>query len=231
MKAASLLRNPLARIALAAIVATAALAAAWRFTPLREFVTAERVLAWVEHFSNYWWAPFALALSYTPASIVMFPRPLLTLAAVVAFGPWKGFAVALAGIVVNTLVLYAAGRTMARDTLERYGGKRFARVGKLLRKEGLVAVVTVGLLPVAPFALLALSFGALRMKLHHVVPGVVLAMLPGMVATVLLGDQLAAAISQERSLNLWIVAGVVAAMAALGWFTRSWWKKLQAAAA
>jgi uncharacterized membrane protein YdjX (TVP38/TMEM64 family) len=128
-------------------------------------------------------------------------------------------------------VLYAAGRVMAPRTLERIGGQRFARVGKLLRKEGLIAVVTVGLLPVAPFALLALAFGALRMKLHHVVPGVVLAMLPGMVATALLGDQIAAAISHDRSLNLGIVAAVVAAMAALAWFTRSWWKKLQAAAA
>jgi phospholipase D1/2 len=231
VNAAFLVRHPLARIALAAIVATAVLAGIWHFTPLRDFVTAERVLPWVEDFSGYWWAPIALALSYTPASLVMFPRPLLTLAAVVAFGPWEGLAVALAGIAVNTLALYAAGRMMARDTLERLGGKRYARVGKLLRKEGFVAVMTVGLLPVAPFALLALAFGALRMKLYHVVPGVLLAMLPGMIATVLLGDQLAAAISHERSLNLWIVVAVVAAMVVLGWFTRNWWKKLQAAVA
>jgi len=63
------------------------------------------------------------------------------------------------------------------------------------------------------------------------VPGIVLAMLPGIIATVLLGDQLAAALSHERSINHGVIFGVIAAMAAIVWFTRRWWKKLQAAVA
>ena len=38
-------------------------------------------------------------------------------AAVVAFGPWKGFAVAMGGILVNALVAYWLGRTLAQQDL------------------------------------------------------------------------------------------------------------------
>jgi len=231
LKQLAIFRNPLVRIAIGCLLAMLALAAAWRWTPLADYVTAERVVAWAEGFSRYWWAPFALALSFTPASVVMFPRPLLTLAAVVAFGPWEGFAVAMGGVMVNTLILYLIGRHAAKEKIEKWGGARLARVGKLLRKEGLVAVATVGLVPVAPFVLEGLAFGALRLKLRHVLPGVAIAMLPGMVAAVLMGDQIAAALSQDRQVNRAVIAGTVIGMAVIVLLTRRWWGKLQAAVA
>ena len=231
VKLAEISRNPLFRITAGFILASVILFAVWRWTPLKELVTAENVVRWVEGFSQFWWAPFALALAFTPASIVMFPRPLLTLAAVIAFGPYEGFAVAMGGVMVNTLVLYAIGRYAAKDKIEKWGGPRLARVGKLLRKEGLVAVATVGLVPVAPFLIEGLAFGALRLKLRHVLPGVALAMAPGMIAAVLIGHQLAAALTTDRSANRAIIAGTVLAVIAMMFFTRRYWGKLQAAVA
>ena len=52
----------------------------------------------------------------------MFPRPLITLAAVVAFGPWLGFLYALIGILVAAAVAYYAGR-LRRDTVRRLAGR------------------------------------------------------------------------------------------------------------
>ena len=230
-KLSELWRNPLFRIFVGSVVACVALAAAWRWTPLNEYVTGERVVGWAEALSDFWWAPFAIAFAYTPASVVMFPRPLLTLAAVVAFGPWEGFVVAIAGVIANTLVLYYIGRYGAKERIEKWGGPRLARVGKFLRKEGLVAVATVGIVPVAPFLIEGLAFGALRLKLRHVIPGVVLAMLPGIVATVLMGDQIAAALSHERSVNHLVIVGTVVGMGIVMLLTRRYWGKLQAAAA
>lgn len=230
-KLADLSKNPLLRIFAGCVLACLVLAAAWRWTPLNEYVTTERVVAWVDGFSGYWWAPFALAFAYTPASVAMFPRPLLTLAAVVAFGPYEGFAVAMGGVLLNALILYAIGRFGAKEKIEKWGGPRLARVGKLLRKEGLVAVATVGLVPVAPFVIEGLAFGALRLKLRHVLPGVALAMLPGMLAAVLIGHQLAAALSADRSVNRAIIVGTVLGMVAIAFCTRRYWGKLQAAVA
>ena len=231
MPLAQALRNPLVRIALACLVAIVALFAAWRWTPLADFVTAERVIDWAESLARFWWAPAALAFSFTPASVVMFPRPLLTLAAVMAFGPWEGFAVAMSGVLLNALLLYLIGRYGAKDRIEKWGGARLARVGKLLRKEGFVAVATVGLLPVAPFVIEALAFGALRLKLRHVLPGVAVAMTPGILGAVLMGDQIAAALSQDRSVNRAVIVGTVVGMAAIMLLTRRYWRKLQMAVA
>ena len=231
VKFAAIARDPLARAA--ATIAIAALCAtlAWRYTPLREYVTPERIVDWVETFARYWWAPYAVALLYTPASFILFPRALITMAAAIAFGPWEGFAVAIGGIAVNALVGYCIGRSLDEAAMKRFGGKRVDRIAQLLRREGFMAVTTIGLLPVAPFIVSVIAFGALRLRIYHVLGGVLLAHLPGTVGSTLLGDQLAAALSGQRSLNAWIVLGVIAGMAAVGWLTRRWWKKLQEAAA
>ena len=227
----ALLKNKLVLVIIACGVVAGLLALTWRFTPLKEIVTVEAVLEWVETFKSKPWAPFALAAVYTPASVMMFPRPLLTLAAVVAFGPWIGFAVAMGGILTNALVGYWIGRTLDEKHIKRLGGPRFAKVGKLLKKEGLLPVTLLGLLPVAPFFVEMLAFGALRLKLRHVLPGVALANLPGTLGTTVLGDQIAAALSNDRTLNPWIVAGIVAAMAALAFYSHRKWRSLEAAAA
>src|SRR5690606_10206700 len=158
VRIANLFRNRLFQVLLGCLAAAGLLALAWRYTPLREVITLDNVVAFVRSSSGKWWAPLALALAYTPASVVMFPRPLLTLAAAIAFGPWQGLAIAMSGIVVNTLVGYSLGRTMDEKRVRRWGGPKFARVGKMLKKEGLVAVATVGLLPVAPFSVETLAF-------------------------------------------------------------------------
>jgi phospholipase D1/2 len=221
------------RVALAvAALAAAAIAAtlAWRFTPLHEMLSAERIVEWIETFANYWWAPFAVALLYTPGSLVLLPRPLLTMAAAIAFGPWKGFAVAMGGIVLNALVGYALGRALDEKFVRRFGGNRYDRIGSMMRKEGFMAVTMIGLLPVAPFFAEVLAFGTLRIPVHQVVAGVFVANLPGTIGSTLLGDQVAAALSQHRNLNTWVIAAVVVAMAAIAWGTRHWWKRLQQAA-
>jgi len=222
-------RNPLLLWGAAVLTLAGAATLAWRFTPLADAVNAEAVVDWVETFARYWWAPYAVALLYTPASFVMFPRALLTMAAAVAFGPWKGFAVAMGGIAINTMVAYGLGRTLDARVVKRLGGHKLDRVGNAIRREGFLAVATVGLLPVAPFLVVCMGFGTLRMKARDVLLGVLLAHLPGTVASTLLGDQVAAALAHDRAINGWIVAGVLVFMAAVAWVTRRWWKRMQAA--
>src|SRR5689334_12282396 len=226
-----MLSNRLVQIGLALAVVAIGLTLAWRYTDLKEVVTIEAVLGWIESFASKPWGPFALALAYVPANVIMFPRPLLTLAAVVVFGPWKGFAIAMSGILVTALTGYYLGRVLDESHVKRLGGKRFGRVAKALRKEGFLAVTLVGLLPVAPFFAEMLAFGALRLKLRHVLPGVMLANLPGVLGTTVLADQVAAVLSHERNLSPWIVVAVIAVMAAIAFFSHRAWKKMQLAAA
>jgi phospholipase D1/2 len=104
-------------------LATAALAAAWRFTPLSEFVTAERIVGLARAVRGMTWAPLVVIAIYTPAAFLMFPRPLLTLLTVIAFGPWLGFVYGMTGILVAALATYYAGRLLPRGTVKRLAGE------------------------------------------------------------------------------------------------------------
>jgi phospholipase D1/2 len=207
------------------VLACAALAAAWRYTPLSEFITAQRVIAWARAVREAKWAPLAVIALYTPAAFVMFPRPLLTLLTVIAFGPWLGFAYGMAGILLAALATYYAGRILDRETVKRLAGEMLDEMSKKLRSHGLAAVTAVRLVPAAPFAIEGIIAGALRLKLWHYTLGTFLGMLPGVLATSVFGVQITAALEDPSTINWWIVGGVVLAFVVFTYFVRRWFSK------
>ena len=205
-----------------AILAAVGLALVWRYTPLADIVTPDSTIAFAESVSGYWWAPLALILSYTPATVVMFPRWLITLAAVAIFGPWPAFAYAEAGVLLAALCSYVAGTLVGIGTVRRMAGPRLNRVKRLLRRRGVVAVTVVRLVPVAPFIVVNVVMGALRIPLHHFLIGTVLGMLPGTLATTVLGDQLTDALAAPARANLWIAGAAVFAIAMIAFAGQRW---------
>lgn len=208
-------------IACAAVV-LAGLAAAWRFTPLAELITAERVMALARDFAGQWWAPLVVLAAYTPASIIMFPRPLITLCAVVAFGAWAGFAYAMSGILIAAAASWFAGRMLDRETVRRLAGTRLNQVSEKLRERGLLAVTALRLVPMAPFAVEGLVAGAVRIKLWHLVLGTFIGMLPGTLATTVFGNQLEAALRDPAEINYWLLAAIVIVLGAGVVVVRRW---------
>ena len=209
-----------------AILVAIALALVWRYTPLADVVTAKSVIAFAGSFADYWWAPLAFVLSYTPATLVMFPRWLITLAAVAIFGPWAAFAYAQLGVVLAALCGYAMGKLVSLDTVRHMAGPRIHRLTRLLRRRGLVAVTLVRLVPIAPFIVVNVVMGAMRIRLHHYVIGTVIGMLPGLLATTVLGDQLTAAIFEPTRANLWIAAIAALALATIAFAGQRWLRHL-----
>ena len=203
----------------------AAFAAVWRYTPLAEYLTAEQVSGWARMLGSTWWAPYALIVVYTPAAFVMFPRPLITLTAVIAFGAWAGFACAIAGITVAALASYVAGRAMPRATVRRIAGAKLDAMSKVLRKKGFLAVLAVRIVPVAPFVVIGIVAGALRIKLWHFVAATVVGVLPGTLATTVFGDQLQAALEDPSRINYWVVGGVALVFAVMTVMMRRWFAK------
>jgi phosphatidylserine/phosphatidylglycerophosphate/cardiolipin synthase-like enzyme/uncharacterized membrane protein YdjX (TVP38/TMEM64 family) len=214
------------KIALFALV-VALLAAIWRFTPLADIVTPENTIAWAKEFAAKWWAPLVVMAAYTPACFVMFPRPLITLASVIAFGPWLGFLYSLIGIVSASVVTYYVGKRMRRDAVRRLAGPRVERMVDVLRKHGLLAMSLLRLVPIAPFFVVGLVAGAVRLKLWHLAVGTAIGMLPGTLAATLFGDQLERALSGGQ-INWWIVGGCVAVLGTGVYFVKKWFAKMAA---
>jgi phosphatidylserine/phosphatidylglycerophosphate/cardiolipin synthase-like enzyme/uncharacterized membrane protein YdjX (TVP38/TMEM64 family) len=212
------------RLAFFAVV-IGALAALWRFTPLAELASADNVIAWAKAFGATWWAPILVILSYTPACFVMFPRPLITLASVIAFGPWLGFLYSLIGIVLAAVVTYFAGRRMRRDTVRRLAGPKIERMVDVLRKHGLLAMSLLRLVPIAPFFVVGIVAGAVRLKLWHLAVGTAIGMLPGTLAATIFGDQLEKALAGGR-INWWIVGGCAVLLGGGAYLVKRWFAKM-----
>jgi len=205
-----------------------ALAAAWRFTPLADVVTGESVVRLTQAFASHWWAPLVLVAAYTPASMVMFPRPLITLAAVMAFGPAEGLVYAMTGVVAAGIVGYAIGRGLHRDAARRIAGGKLARVTRLIQQRGIAAVALVRVVPVAPYLVVNVVMGAMRIKLWDFVAGTFLGMLPGALAATVLSDQFAALLIEPSRVNVWLIAGAIAAFAGLAFFGHQMLTRMEA---
>jgi uncharacterized membrane protein YdjX (TVP38/TMEM64 family) len=204
----------------------AALTGAWRFTPLAHVVTPERVIDWAHDFGSRWWAPLAVMIAYTPACLVMFPRPLITLGAVIAFGPWLGFTYSLLGIVGSAVVTYYLGRRMRRDTVRRLAGPKLDRMIDVLKRYGLLAMTLLRLVPIAPFAVESIVAGAIHMRLRDVVLGTAIGLVPGTLATTVFGDAIETALTGSGEVNWWLVAGTIGILGGAIWAVKRWFTRM-----
>ena len=210
-------------IAFAAVLAV--LAAVWRYTPLSEYLTYERITEWARALRETPWAPLAFVVAYTPAAFVMFPRPLVTLFGVIAFGPWLGFTYGMTGIILAALATYFAGRAMSPGTVKRLAGEKLDHVTGVLREHGLMAVFAIRIMPAAPFLVEGMIAGAARIKVWHYALGTFLGMLPGVLTTTVFGDQIATALEDTSKINYGVIGGIVVLFAAVTFFVRRWFKR------
>lgn len=215
------LRRRVLRLAALAL-AIGALTALWRYTPLAAWVDAARVTAWAEEFADRPWAPLVILAAYTPACLLMFPRPLITLAAVVAFGPELGFVYSLSGISLAALATYIAGLAVPRQSVHKLGGERLLHIADTLRRRSLLAMTALRLVPLAPFAVEGLFAAAIGIRLLPFMLGTLFGMLPGTLATTIFGNQLEAALQDPSRVNYGILAAVVTALAVLTLIVRRW---------
>ena len=198
------------------------LAAAWRYTPVGEWFTVARVIEWSSAVRQTTWAPLALVLAYTPAAFLLFPRPLLTLFAVVAFGPWFGFAYSAMGILVAALVTYYAGRVIRHETVIRLAGKRADKAAKMLRRHGVLSIFAANMVPVPPFVVQNMIAGAARIPLRDFTLGSALGMLPGLLAATIFGHQIVRALENPAAISYWIIGTVIVVFAVFSYFVGRW---------
>jgi phospholipase D1/2 len=210
---------------LVAVLVIAGLTAAWRYTPLSELITGERISAWARTVREIPWAPFALVLAYTPAAFIMFPRPVLTLIGVIAFGPWLGFAYAMAGVLTSALATYYVGRALPRRTVKNIAGDKAEDVSQQMQNHGILAVAALRFLPTAPYGVEGMIVGTMRVKVWDYVLGTMLGMGPGVLATTVFGTQITNFFEDPSTINYWILGATVVVFVALSWAVGRWLTK------
>jgi phospholipase D1/2 len=203
-------------------LALGALAALWRWSPLAEFLSRDTLVAWSRTVGSTPWAPFVLVLSYTPAALVLLPRPALTLIAIVSFGAWLGFLYSALGIMIAALATYYAGRMMRPETVTKLAGARLATLGEVLRQHGVLAVFASNMTPVPPFAVQGIIAGAIRIELWQYTLGSALGMAPGLLAGALFAREIRNILEDPSRVSWWMMGGIVVTFAVFLALVRRW---------
>lgn len=209
--------NRMARTAILVLL-LAALAAAWRWTPLRDWLDIGLLVGMADRLEAAPFTPLAVIGAYVVAGLIVMPVTVLIAVTGIVFGPVFGALYALAGGLASAAVTYAIGRRLGRDTVRRLAGGRLNRISKQLARRGVLAIAVVRMLPLAPFTIVNVVAGASHIGLRDFLLGTVLGMTPGILATVVFVDRIVEALRNPgigTFVSLAAVAGVLVALAVM----------------
>lgn len=187
------------------------LAAAWRWTPLGQWLDMDLLVQTATQLRDSPAAPIYVLGGYLLAGLLVMPITVLIAATVLTFGTGLGLAYALAGSLLSALFLYGLGRKLGRAAVRRLAGPRLNRLSQRLAKRGLLAIIFVRVVPVAPFTVVNLVAGASHIRFAHYLWGTVIGMFPGIFAVTAFIDRLYAIVKQPD----WQTVGLFAAVAVL----------------
>lgn len=164
------------------LLATVALALlAWQWGGLRD--VRETVAA------AGLWSPVLFVLLQALVTITPLPRTVFTVAAGVLFGAGWGLVLTVFATTVAAVAAYGLVRWLGAPLVARHADRRqVRRLRARLDRSGLLAMVSLRLIPVVPFAVLNYVSGLAQVRLLPFVVGTVVGVLPGTVAIVVLGD-------------------------------------------
>jgi uncharacterized membrane protein YdjX (TVP38/TMEM64 family) len=200
----------------------AGFAAMWRWTPLNEWVNLDALSNLIAVVREIPAAPIWVVLGFVLAGFVAFPFTLLIIAAVLAFGPVQGFLYALTGGTLSALAVYGVGDLLGRNTVRKLAGSKINDISQKLAKHGIITIVAVRIVPVAPFTVINLVAGASHINFRDYVIGTLLGMAPGMVAIALIADRTYATLKNPQWDNaVWLIV-TLAVVFVVAYFLVKW---------
>jgi len=191
-------------------IALALLAVAWRWTPLREVVNLASLVAFARQLEEMPFTPLAVVGSYVAAGLVMVPVMLLIAVTGIVFGPVFGSLYAIGGTMLSAAVAYGIGHWLGRDTVQKLVGPRINKLSKRIARRGILAIVVIRMLPVAPFTVVNMVAGASHIRFRDYLIGTLLGMLPGITMTVTFVHHLAEAVRNPSPGTVAVLVAVAA---------------------
>ena len=209
------------------LVTLLGMAAAWRWTALGDWLNIDTLTRQAEMLDAHPATPLLVILGIALAGSLAVPLTLLVVATVLAFGSLAGFFYSLVGAELSALLIYAVGQGMGRDLIRRYAGQRLNSVSKQLSKRGVLTIVTLRIVPVAPFVVINLVAGASHISFRDFALGTLVGLLPGLIAIAFFADGLVRSIRDPDIGSITWLAAVVLMIALAAIWLRKWLRARQ----
>jgi uncharacterized membrane protein YdjX (TVP38/TMEM64 family) len=124
-------------------------------------------------------------------SVVFYPAEIVDAAAGYAYGFFPALALVMFGWILNGLVCWVIGGSIARPLLDRwFGEERFERVERSIERGGPTLLLAMRLIPILPFSIVSYAAGAARVPLWRFVWTTVVGYLPITAISVYFGTRL-----------------------------------------
>lgn len=131
-----------------------------------------------------------LLLLFVAASLLLMPITVLIAAATAALGLAVGIPLAATGTLVSAIAAYGFGRMSGQQWVRPLLGGRIGVLRNAIVRHGVPAVAAIRLVPIAPFTVVNLAAGAIRVGPTAFIAGTMIGMAPGFLILALLGRQL-----------------------------------------
>jgi uncharacterized membrane protein YdjX (TVP38/TMEM64 family) len=198
------------------------LAAAWRWTPLGGWLDVQTLVAWAGQLRGHSAAAFIVIGAYLVGGVLFFPVTVLILATALIFELWAGFAYSLIGCHLSAAATYGLGALIGRETIMRLKDSRLNRLSRSLANYGVLTIISLRVVPVAPFTLINIVAGASHIRFRDFVLGTFLGMTPGITAISIFGHQLEVAIRDPNIESFAILGSVILVTALAALAVRRW---------
>ncbi len=216
-------------VALALLLVALAVGAFWRYLPVESAPSIAELVAVAERWHASPLAPFVALGCFAIGGLIVFPVNVLIAATIIVFGALAGAIYALLGSVLSAIVVHEVGRRLPAGMVARLFGARGERLRARAVGHGLVAVAIVRIVPVAPYSVVSLIAGVVRVRRIDYVIGTALGMLPGIVLYAIFVDRARQVLLDPHPLAWLGLIGAFALIVAAALAVRVWYHKSEAA--
>lgn len=137
------------------------------------------------------WGPLLILALAVLHAVVFYPAEIVDAAAGYAYGFFPALALVMFGWLLNGIVCWAIGQSIARPLLDRwFGVERFERVEKRIERGGATLLIAMRLIPILPFSIVSYAAGAARVPLPRFLWTTVVGYLPITAISVYFGTRL-----------------------------------------
>jgi phosphatidylserine/phosphatidylglycerophosphate/cardiolipin synthase-like enzyme/uncharacterized membrane protein YdjX (TVP38/TMEM64 family) len=206
----------------AGLLALILLAGLWQWTPLRELIDVTSMVNYLEEVGH---GPTALLITvggFLIGGVLVMPVMVLIAVTILAFGPWWGFWYALTGMTASALLTFGIGRLLGRRLMDHLSGSWVHRTSRTLAAKGILTVVALRILPVAPFSILNAVAGASHIRTRDFFVGTVLGELPGLVSLALFLEQVTETVRHPGLGSVLLLVVIVAGIVLSAWALSRW---------
>ncbi|MEJ2643743.1 MAG: VTT domain-containing protein [Gammaproteobacteria bacterium] len=199
-----------------------ALAAAWRWTPLSEWLRPQRLEALGRQVAHLPVGGVLALGAYVVGTLLAVPVTLLIVTTALVYGPLLGFVYSLLGSLLGAVATYGVGRLLGRDAVRRLAGTRLNALSRRLGHRGILTVITLRIVPVAPFTVVNMVAGVSHISFRDFLVGSLIGLTPGILAMTLFANGLYELLLEPGPGTLLAITALALLIAAGAWAIHRW---------